>query len=114
MPTPARRKIGIEPVAVDLVVAPTSLTLEDRQELNAFFRERRKLRDQSPAVRAIRKQLAGKNAQTQSPASSDNVVVSISSIRPNPYAAVISAPKYAAARKAAPAAKKAAAPKKKK
>jgi hypothetical protein len=53
----ARRKIGIEPREVDLVVASSALTAADRQELSAFFRDQRRQNDQRPAVVALRKHL---------------------------------------------------------
>lgn len=64
MPTVARRKIGIEPLDVDLVVGP-SLSAADTLEIDAFFREHRKQNDQSPAVRAIRRQLPDKKPRIQ-------------------------------------------------
>jgi hypothetical protein len=50
----ARRKIGIEPREVDLVVGSPALTAADRQELSAFFRDQRKQNDQRSAVVALR------------------------------------------------------------
>ncbi len=54
----ARRKIGIEPREVDLVVASPALTAADCQELSAFFRDQHKQNDQRPAVVALRKHVA--------------------------------------------------------
>lgn len=113
MPIIERRKIGIEPLDVDLVIAPTALSAAERQELNAFFREQRQRNDQSPAVRALRKQLAGKKTQAQAVVMS---TPSLSGIGTGGYGKRVVAPaRYGmAAKKAAPdAAKKAAATKKK-
>ncbi len=53
----ARRKIGIEPRGVDLVVVSPALTAADRQELSAFFRDQHRQNDQRPAVVALREHL---------------------------------------------------------
>lgn len=111
MPTTTRRKIGIEPLEVDLVVGPNVLTAADRQEMDTFFRELRKQNDKNPAVRAVRKQLADKKREVTldySPAPP----FTVPGMKPTPYAGVIAAPRYYGAdgKKAAPAAKRAAAP----
>lgn len=104
MPTSARRKIGIEPVEVDLLVAPATLSSADRQEINAFFREQRKRNDQDPAVQAIRNQLARKKAKA-APAMISATSISVNKARP--CTTIVSAPaKDVAAKKAVPAAAK--------
>jgi hypothetical protein len=111
MPTTTRRKIGIEPLEVDLVVGPTVLTVADRQEIDTFFQELRKQNDKNPAVQAIRKQLAGKKREVHieySPAPP----FTVPGMEPNPYAGVIVAPRFYGVdgKKAAPAAKRTVAP----
>ena len=64
MPAFPRRKLGIEPLDVDLVVGPSSLTPADRAEIDVFFRKLRARNDCKPAVLAIRRQLARKNPRS--------------------------------------------------
>lgn len=115
MPTAVRRKIGIEPLDVDLVVGP-SLSAADTQEIDAFFRERRKQNDKSPAVRAIRKQLPGKKTHIQV-GNMGITFENVSDIKPIRYPVGVPVARgvaHSAARKAAPSARKAAPDKKKK
>lgn len=113
MPATARRKIGTEPAEVDLLVGPTTLTAADRRELDVFFREQRQRNDKSPAVRAIRKQLAERKTQAHARALSTpplpgtwTAVNPKRGSTPSRYAAAKKAVPAAAARKAAPAKKK--------
>lgn len=60
--TTTRRKFGIEPREVDLIVAsPGKLTTKDKAELNAFFSKKKAANSRRPSVVALREHFASRS-----------------------------------------------------